>query len=178
MLGRIFRVLSGFILACLAAGLTKVLFAYSPAELMNLAPEIASDRLALALPIATHTAIFAAPFALVAIVIAEWQGWRDWAYYAAAAMVISMIGFTAQYSNEANGQSWSVYNNYTMIAFLTTGFVAGLTYWLFSGRTAGDEKKTTGGRPGVSGNAPVHATVETKTVSPAKTGGNGTRKPA
>ena len=41
MLGRIFRVLSGFVLACLAAGLSKVLFAYSPAEMMNLPPEIA-----------------------------------------------------------------------------------------------------------------------------------------
>jgi hypothetical protein len=164
MLGRIFRVLSGFVLACLAAGLTKVLFAYSPAEMMNLPPEIASDRLSLALPIATHAAIFAAPFALVAIAIAEWQRWRDWAYYAAAAIAISMIGFAAQYSNEANTQTWSVYNNYTMIAFLTTGFIAGLTYWLFSGRLAGVD--------GV-----VTATADKSAVI-TKTGNNGARQRA
>ena len=159
MLGRIFRVLSGFILACLAAGLTKVLFAYTPMELSNLPPEVASDRLALALPIGTHTAIFAAPFALVAIAIAEWQRWRDWAYYAAAAMAIALIGFFAQFSTETAAQGWSVVNsNYPLITFLTTGFVAGLVYWLFAGRLAGHHILTTHGRSGVGGQGQNHGT--------------------
>jgi hypothetical protein len=152
MIGRIFRVLSGFILACLAAGITKVLFAYSPNELASLPPEIASDRLALAMPVATHVAIFAAPFALVAIAIAEWQRWRDWAYYAAAAMAIALIGFFTQYQSETAQQGWSILNsNYPLITFLVTGFVAGLAYWLFSGRLAGHHILTTHGRTGVGG---------------------------
>jgi hypothetical protein len=146
MLGRIFRILSGFLLACLAAGLTKVLFAYTPAELSNMAPEIAADRFALALPIATHTAIFAAPFALVAILLGEWQRWRDWAYYAAAGMAIALIGFFAQYNSETQGLGWSIMNsNYPLITFLTTGFAGGLVYWLLSGRLAGHHLLSTHG---------------------------------
>lgn len=138
MIGRLFRVLCGFILACLAAGLTTVLFAYTPAELSGMLPEAASDRLAITLPIATHIAIFSAPFALIAIAISEWQGWRDWAYYAVAAMAIALVGFFAQYHSESATQGWSILNsNYPLITFLTTGFFGGLAYWLFSGRLAG-----------------------------------------
>jgi hypothetical protein len=152
MIGRLFRILSGFILACLAAGLTKVLFAYSPSELQSLPPEIAGDRLALAMPIATHAAIFSAPFALIAIWLGEWRRWRDWAYYAAAAMAIALIGFFAQYSSETEQLGWSILNsNYPLVAFLTTGFVAGLTYWLFSGRMAGHHLLSAQGHTGLGG---------------------------
>ncbi len=155
MLGRIFRILSGFILACLAAGLVKVLFAYTPAELQAMPPEIAGDRLALALRIATHTAIFAAPFALVAIAIAEWQRWRDWAYYAAVAMAIALVGFFAQYQSETTQQGWSILNsNYPLITFLTTGFLSGLVYWLFSGRLAGHHLLSAHGRHGLGAHNP------------------------
>jgi hypothetical protein len=163
MIGRIFRILSAFILACLAAGLTKVLFAFPPGELSNLPPEIAGDRLALALPIATHAAIFAAPFALIAIWLGEWKVWRDWAYYAAAAMAIALIGFFAQYSSETSQVGWSILNsNYPLIAFLTTGFVAGLVYWLFSGRLAGHHLLTTQGRQGLGG----HGQTSTASTAP------------
>lgn len=152
MIGRLFRILSGFILACLAAGLTTVLFAFSPVELQNLPPEIAGDRLALAMPIATHAAIFAAPFALIAIWLGEWRRWRDWAYYAAAAMAIALIGFFAQYSSETEQLGWSILNsNYPLVAFLTTGFVAGLVYWLFSGRMAGHHLLSTHGHTALGG---------------------------
>jgi hypothetical protein len=162
MIGRLFRILSGFILACLAAGLCKVLFAFTPAELSNLPPEIAGDRLALAIPLATHTAIFAAPFALIAIWLGEWRVWRDWAYYAAAAMAIALIGFFAQYSSEADTMGWSILNsNYPLVAFLTTGFVAGLVYWLFSGRLAGHHLLSAHGRHGLDHN---HGKTTTTTV--------------
>jgi hypothetical protein len=157
MITRIFRVLSGFLLACLAAGLTKLLFAYTPAELSNLPPEVASDYLALALPLATHTAIFSAPFALVAIAIGEWRRWRDWAYYALTAMAIALIGYFAQYQSETATQGWSIAaNNYALVAFLTTGFVGGLVYWLFSGRLAGHHLLAHGNRPGIGGHGPGH----------------------
>jgi hypothetical protein len=146
MLGRIFRVLSGFILACLAAGLVKVLFAFPPSD-----NQLAlTDIIDYAMPIATHSAIFAAPFALIAIAIAEWQRWRDWAYYAASGLAIALIGFFAQYQSETAVQGWSILNNnYPLIAFLTSGLVSGLVYWLFSGRLAGHHLLTTHGRHGV-----------------------------
>lgn len=142
MIGRLLRVLCGFLLACLAAGLTKVLFAYSPAELSGMLPEVASQRLSIALPVATHIAIFSAPFALVAVAVSEWLGVREWAYYGVAAIAIALIGFFAQYQSETSTQGWSILNsNYPLITFLTTGFVGGLVYWLFSGRLAGGTRR-------------------------------------
>jgi hypothetical protein len=133
----IFRVLLGYLLACLAAGLSTVLFAWTPSDLANMQGDLANDKLALAIPVATQVALFAAPFALLAIGFGESKRWRDWAYYAAAGMAIAMIGYIAQYQSEAPSQAWSVTgSNYPLIAFLTSGFVGGLVYWLFSGRMA------------------------------------------
>ena len=140
MLGRILRVLIGFALAALAAGLTKVLFAITPAQLSSLPADVLYDRLSKvgewALLAAIHSAIFAAPFALVGAAIGEWRHLRDWSYYALVAMAIAIIGYLAQYSSEAVGHP-TVINNYAMTAYLTTGFVSGVVYWLFSGRFAG-----------------------------------------
>ncbi len=146
MVGRIFRVLCGFIIACMAAGLTKVLFAYSPAELSSLLPEVALERISLMLPVATHIAIFSAPFALVVTAFGEWQGLRDWSYYGVAAIAIALIGFFAQYQSETATQGWSILNsNYPIVAFLTTGFVGGVAYWLVAGRLAGVSQHTSNG---------------------------------
>jgi hypothetical protein len=114
---RILRVLFGFVIACLAAGLTIVFFVYTPAELAT------SD-------------VFAAPFALIAAIIAEWRDIRSWTYYVLAGIVIAAIGFLAQYSSEGAGDT-SIVNNYATSAFLATGFVAGLAYWLVAGQWAG-----------------------------------------
>lgn len=134
MIGTIIRVLFGFAIACLLAGLTKVLFAWSPAELAGM-PGDPMEKLALSFPVGTHMAIFSAPFALIAIAMAEWRGWRDWAYYAAVGIIIALIGFLAQYQAEMPAQSWSVTSStYPIIAYLTSGFVGGLVYWMFSGR--------------------------------------------
>lgn len=142
MLALILRVVVGFLLACLAAGLTTVLFAWSPSELASM-PTDPLDKLALALPVATHTAIFAAPFALVAIALGEWMKSHNWTYYGIAGIVIAAIGFVSQLQSESAAQDWSVLtSNYPAIAFLTTGFVAGFTYWVFSGRFVGQNSHT------------------------------------
>lgn len=173
MVGRIFRVLSGFVIACLAAGLTKVLFAFSPAELSRLPPELASDRLQLTVPIATHLAIFSAPFALVAIWLAEWQRWRDWTYYVLAGLAIAGIGFAAQYNSETTSMGWSIANsNYPFVTFLTTGAIAGLAYWLFSGRLAGHHVLTRHGHTALGGHGHGDAARKpTTTTTTVKTGG-------
>lgn len=136
-MGLIFRVLLGYLLACLAAGLTTVLFAWTPSDLAGMQGDLANDKLALAMPVATQIAIFAAPFALLAIGFGEARRWRDWAYYTAAGMAIALVGYIAQLQSEVPSQAWSIAaNNYPLIAFLTSGFVGGLVYWLFSGRMA------------------------------------------
>jgi drug/metabolite transporter (DMT)-like permease len=157
-MGRLFRVLVGFIAACLAAGFTKVLFVTTPVELANLPSDVAGDQMAkalnIALAVATQSAIFSAPFALVAAAIGEWRGIRNWAYYAVVGVLIALIGFMAQYSGEAQGQP-TIVNNYAMTAFLTAGFMAGLFYWLFAGRGAG-------------GPEPAHQAIRTVEAAPPK----------
>lgn len=136
-MGLIFRVLLGYVLACFAAGLTTVLFAWTPVDLSGMQGELANDKLALALPVATQMAIFASPFALAAIAYGEWRRSRDWVYYAAAGMAIALFGYLAQYQSETPAQTWSIASsNYPLVAFLTSGFVGGLVYWIFSGRLA------------------------------------------
>jgi hypothetical protein len=146
----IFRVLLGYLLACFAAGLTTVLFAWTPSDLAGMQGDMANDKLALAMPVATQIAIFSAPLAFLAIAFGEARRWRDWAYYAAAGMAIALFGYLAQYQSETLSQTWSIAaNNYPLIAFLTSGFVGGLVYWLFSGRLAALANATaTPARPG------------------------------
>jgi hypothetical protein len=136
MFRALFRVLFGFILACLAAGLTKMLFAFGPDQVLDGNPDKISKFIDGVLFTATHSAVFAAPFAFIATAISEWQAIRNWAYHALGGLAISVAGFVAQMSSEPAGAP-SIVNNYALTTFLTTGFVAGLTYWLFAGRTAG-----------------------------------------
>lgn len=134
----LFRVLLGFILACLAAALTKVLFAYPPSELAGLNSDEVVDKLLLTFPIATHMALFSSVMALAAIAFSELRGIREWIYYALGGIVMSMLGFFAQVSSETQGQTWSISaNNYPLLAFITSGFIGGVVYWLYAGRHAG-----------------------------------------
>jgi hypothetical protein len=134
MIGRVLRVLIGLGLAFLAAGVTIVLFVYSPLELLEGSGKAAEAGI-LALAAATHSAVFAAPFALSAAVIGEWRRFGSWLYYALAGMAIAGIGFLAQYATEAAGEA-SIANAYALGAFLATGLAAGLVYWRVAGRFA------------------------------------------
>jgi hypothetical protein len=133
----ILRVLFGFALACLAAGLTKVVYAYGLDALMNGTDETITKALELTALTATHHMLFSAPFALVAAAIGEWMSIRSFLYYVLAGLAISMAGYAAIYNGEIQGQA-TLGNSYALTAYLTTGLIAGLTYWLFSGRKAGD----------------------------------------
>ena len=142
MLGRIFYILISFALACLAAGLTKVLFATTPSELAGLPPDVAADRMSKVFESGIFAGVvsgmFSAPFAAVVAAIGEWRRLRDWTYYAVTGVAIALVGFLAQYSGEPQGAP-TIVNNYALTAFLTAGFVGGVVYWLFAGRTAGGE---------------------------------------
>ena len=135
------RVIFGFIVACLIAGLTTVAFVVTPADLATLPADAWSERLGnagvLSLLAATHSAIFAFPFALLAIVIAEWARVRSWIYYVIVGLAIALGGFAAEYLNEVAGQP-SIVNAYALRAFLAVGILSGLAYWLVAGRRAGE----------------------------------------
>ncbi len=144
MIGSIFRVLIGFVLATLAAGITLALFVTTPmeiyAEVSRLPADVAWERLAEqslhAALTATALGIFAAPLALVAIGVSEWRGIRAQGFYLLVAVAIALLGFFVQQSTEAPG-AMTILNKFALAAFLTTGFSAGTVYWLVSGRSAG-----------------------------------------
>jgi drug/metabolite transporter (DMT)-like permease len=135
MIGRLLRMIFGFALACLAAGLTLVLFIFTPPELIGPQAERLSEAGLLTLAAATQIAMFAALLALIGAGFGEWQRIGSWMYYVLVAILIAAIGFLAQYWGEAQAGA-SIINNYAASAFLLTGFVAGLVYWLFAGRFA------------------------------------------
>ena len=136
MISGMLRVIIGFVFACLAAGFSMVLFVYTPLEL---ATELASERMSeaalLAVAAGTHSAVFAAPFALIGAGFGEWQRIGSWFYYVLVGIAIAGVGFLAQFWTEATGEA-SIVNSYAVTAFIVTGFVAGIVYWLFSGRYA------------------------------------------
>ena len=134
------RVLTGFILACLTAGLVQVLFIMTPAQLLQLPTAAFQERAAqvgtLSLLAATHAAIFSAAFTFIAAGIGELMRVRAAAYYIATGAVIAALGFSAQYASEVAGQP-TIFNSYAIFAFITSGALAGLIFWLTAGRYAG-----------------------------------------
>lgn len=136
MIGRVIRVLFGFIVASLAAGLALVLFVNTPNEL---AAEMSGDRLSetgvLALAVGTQAAVFAAPFAFIGAALSEWKGYANWLYSAAVGVIIAVIGFAVQYAGEAGGIA-TILNSYALAAFIVAGLVGGLVYWLLAGAAA------------------------------------------
>jgi drug/metabolite transporter (DMT)-like permease len=147
----------GFVVACLAAGLTMALFVYSPLELVDLQSERLREVGLLSLAAGTQIAMFAAGFALIGAVFGEWQRIRGWMYYVLVAIAIAAVGFLVQFRAEAQGEA-SIVNNYAVTAFLLTGFVAGFVYWLLAGRSAGgcppQPEISSPARPAVPPNGP------------------------
>ncbi len=179
MFKTLLRVLAGFLLACLAAGLVQVLYVWTPAELAAVPsaafPAKAGSTLELALLAATHSAIFGAAFALIAAGISEWLSIRGIAYYLFAGTAIALLGFIAQYASEISGQP-TILNNYAFQAYLTAGFFAGLIYWLTAGHRAGahghdeDDETASGLRTRDGSNEPRQRIIVEKTPA-------GVRKP-
>lgn len=150
------RVLAGFVLACIVAGIVATLYVRTPAEIAAVpASEFstrAGDALTIALSVATQAAIFSVAFALIAAGISEWLGLRNVLYWLAAGMGIALLGFFAQYASESPDQP-TIFNSYALVAYVTAGFFGGLVYWLTAGRYAG-LAATGGGRAIASGKVP------------------------
>lgn len=141
MIGSLLRVVIGFALAAIAAGLALVLHAETPSEIMSRTGGAVSANdlwplAQLALKAGTHIAIFSAPLALIVAAIAEWQRARGLWFYLLAGLAIAASGFMAQQASEAVGQR-TVLNEYAMQAFAIAGLAAGFVYWLVAGRCAG-----------------------------------------
>lgn len=154
MAGSILRILFGFVVACIVAGLVTVLFVITPSELYALPEDKMMDQIEsvgiLSLVAGTQSAVFSAPFALVAALIGEWQRLRGWLYYGLVGMLISGAGFLAQSVSETTGQP-TIVNTYALAAFLAAGLIGGLAYWLTAGKWAGAGSSVAADRNGDRG---------------------------
>jgi hypothetical protein len=152
------RVAFGFALASIAAGLVTVMFVDTPADVLaqpaSRLPQTASETIDLALLTATHSAIFAAVFVMIAAGLGEFLSIRSLPFYLIAGMGIALLGFVAQLSSEVAGQP-TILNNYALKAFLTAGFFGGFVYWLASGQFAGRAPE----EPNAAASTEVPATV-------------------
>lgn len=141
------RNLFGFALAVLAAGATEVLFALPPVGMARGSLEAMAawlpEAAVLTLAAATHSAIFSCLFALVAILIGEWLGRRQWTFYVLTGIMIGLGGFLSEYAAE-NASQPTIVNNYALTAFVTAGAVGGLVFWLIAGRFAGRRGRSEG----------------------------------
>lgn len=135
MIAAMLRTVFGFLLASLAAATTQVLFVITPVDLYQLS---ADDRLQqmgfaalIALSAATQSALFAAPFAIVAVLIGRLFDFRGWAFYVFAGLLIALAGFLAIYVGET-GQGPTIANSYAIAAFAFSGIIAGYVFWLIA----------------------------------------------
>ncbi len=142
--GTLARIVFGWALASLAAGLITVLFV----DINVLAgprdglPKTVGETIDLALLAATHIAIFSSIFVLITAALGEWFSLRTLSFYLLAGVTIALLGFAAQYTSEVAGQP-TIFNNYAVKAFLTVGFFGGFVYWLAAGQFAGRARKAT-----------------------------------
>jgi hypothetical protein len=134
MLRSALRILLGFAAACLVAGATQVLFVVDPAGIFASRESAAAAGLLTAMA-ATQAATFALPFAVIAVGVSEIFGLRGWLTFTVWGVLIALSAFATVVAGE--GGDVSLRNSYALWAFIASGAVAGLTYWLIAGRAAG-----------------------------------------
>jgi hypothetical protein len=140
MLSGFFRVLAAFALASLAAAAVHVLFAHPPAEIVATSAlagrQSVTDGLDLLLKVATHMAVFAAPFVLIAIAVSEGLRVQKLPFYLITGLGIAAMGLYARVKGESPGDP-TIVNAYAALAFASAGLVGGYVYWVLAGWRAG-----------------------------------------
>jgi hypothetical protein len=134
MLRSALRILVGFAAACLVAGATQVLFVVDPNGIFASRESAAAAGLLTAMA-ATQAATFALPFAVIAIGVSEIFGLRGWLTFTVWGVLIALSAYATVVAGE--GGQVSLRNSYALWAFVASGAVAGITYWLLAGRAAG-----------------------------------------
>lgn len=152
---RILRIATGFVLACLAAAATLVLFVYAPGDWASLRSDLDGERLSeagiFALLIVPHVMLSAALPALTAATFAETRRIAGWMFYVLAGLGTATTGFLLQVLTEAPYPE-SIFHVYALIAFLAAGLIGGLVYWALSGRfVAGRAAAPPAAKPSASG---------------------------
>jgi hypothetical protein len=134
MLWSALRILIGFAVASLVAGATQVMFVVDPAGIFASRESAAAAGLLTAMA-ATQAATFALPFSVIAIGVSEVFNLRGWLTFTVWGVLIALSAYATVVA--AEGDEISMRNSYALWAFVASGAVGGLTYWLLAGRVAG-----------------------------------------
>jgi hypothetical protein len=112
---------------------TLPLMGFSPEE----APAVAMGSIVFSIPfIALFVAYFAFIPSVIAVVVGEIIGLRDWLYYAIAGGVIGAV-VMGYFRSAAEADHSLIGTPGFMFALVGAGMCGGLGYWLIAGRSAG-----------------------------------------
>lgn len=136
MVSAFFRVLIGTALACLVAGAVQVLFALNPSELAVAGPDRWQLAGWLALQSAAAVGLIVVPLAILIGTFCEIFAIKSFAFYIVTAIIVAIGGWAILFAGEVQGDP-TLANSYAAATFLSTGFLAGIAYWLVAGRFAG-----------------------------------------
>jgi uncharacterized membrane protein len=129
MIVSMIRFVLGFAAAALIAGLVQVAFVAGPDLVTADLGRLQTLGLLMALA-ATQSAVFAAPFAILAALVASWQPIRSRLYFIAVGLAIGLAGFFAQYAAEAGPDT--ILNRYALAAYALAGLAGGLAYGIIA----------------------------------------------
>ncbi len=124
----IVRFILGFVAAVLTAGFVQVLFVVGLDGVRTGGPVSIESMGLLVLLASTQSAVFAAPFAILAAIVAAWLPTRSRLYFMAAGLLIGLGGFFAQHVGESGPNT--ILNRYALTAYAMSGLTAGFIYWL------------------------------------------------
>ena len=143
-------ILGGYIGACIAAGLALALaYAVSP----GLRNPGGVDQLGLLYALTGVASMFIGMFALLPalpfLIYTERRSVRSPVFYAVAGVLVAVLSFIAYVTLFGRGPNAVsvkeiVRDSAAIVLFAPAGLVAGLTYWLISGRSAGRSSNTAG----------------------------------
>lgn len=128
------RVACGFAAACIAAGAMQTLFVVDPSALTGSAETAMGAGLLMTMA-ATQAAVFALPFAAIAVALTEWLAWRGVLTFVLLGIAIALTAYVVAVAGETGGPT--LLNDTALRAFLVSGAVAGWIYWAVAGRKAG-----------------------------------------
>lgn len=138
---RFLRMLAGYLLASIGAAMVLGMFAFAPPsfdQFMDRIGEVAENAWSVIWYLAGAIAFFGAVPAIIALLYAEHHKIRTWLYYELVGAAVAVLAYWLAHGTEltpARGEG----NLYSTIAFLVSGAVLGLLYWLFAGRYAGQD---------------------------------------
>ncbi|MGF1648889.1 MAG: hypothetical protein ACFCUN_00395 [Hyphomicrobiaceae bacterium] len=141
MFAAAFRILFGLIVALLVAGAIQVLFALTPTELALAGQEAWQTAGVLVLFSAIASGLVATPIVLLLGAFAEVFRIRSFSFFVLVGVFVALAGFAILYLGEGPNDP-TLANSYAIAAYLTSGFFAGISYWLVAGRFAGRRRRS------------------------------------